>query len=120
MKKLIVIVLCSTIFACTSKVKNDLSINKMKVIVWDMSCADELYNELQARDSLLKNKPNERIKLYNKVFELNKINKEDFYANYQYYLNNPQQLKVLLDSVQAYGQRQKDKSLLAPKVSAIP
>jgi hypothetical protein len=89
-----------------------LSIDKMKVMVWDMSCADELFAQLQYKDSSLTKKPQERYKLYNQVFAIHKVSKEKFYTDYKYYQQHTDQFKVLIDSVQAYGLRARE---LGPK-----
>lgn len=77
--------------------------------MWDIACADELYNELQARDSTIKNNQQKRLQLYNTVFTTHKISKQEFYSNYNYYLNNPPQMKILMDSLQNFSTREKEK-----------
>ena len=88
-------------FSCKN---NHLSINTMKVIVWDMACADELFAQKMMKDSSVLQKK-ENIKLYEQVFLIHKISKNQFYDNYKYYQLHPDQFKILMDSVQAYGSR---------------
>lgn len=110
MKKVVVVLLSLVVFSCGKKdAQKTFSLNTMKVIMWDMACADELFNELQTRDSTIKNNQQKRLQLYNTVFATNKISKQEFYSNYNYYLNNPPQMKILMDSLQAFSIREKDK-----------
>ena len=81
-------------------------VNKMKVIVWDMEIAEQTAAErfLQRKDSLRL----ETTSLYQQVFVKYKTDKKAFYKSMSYYESHPKQLKVLLDSVSNYGNRQKN------------
>lgn len=84
-----------------------LTIQQMKPIMWDMVVADEWYKVRYSKDSaMMKAKFN--ISLYNKVFALNNITKDEYYNSLKYYETHPEQLKTLLDSVTAYGIRTKE------------
>lgn len=101
---------------------NTIPLNTMKVIVWDMACADELFNERQARDSVYLKMPQERFKLYEQIFAVHKISKEKFYNNYRYYQMHTDEFKTLMDSVQAYGLRERykpSKTILNTPISAV-
>ena len=75
--------------------------------MWDMFCAEEMYALSVAKDSTaLREKKN--LQLYQQVFASHNITREQFYSNYNYYQQHPDQFKVLLDSVQAYGSRIKE------------
>ena len=105
MKKLnFFLMLLCLLVSCTQK---NIPLNKMKVIVWDMACADELYIEKMQKDSsLIKQKEN--IRLYEQVFLVHKISKDEFYSSYKFYQEHADQYKILIDSVQAYGTRQRN------------
>jgi hypothetical protein len=95
----------SVLVAC-KQAKPGIELNKMKVIVWDMFTADEWYNEWQIKDSTaIKKKVN--IGIYKQVLQNHNITKEQFYKSYDYYLAHPAEMKVLIDSVEAYGLRKK-------------
>lgn len=120
--KSVVLFIVVIIIAVSCNNNSLIPLNNMKVIVWDMACADELINEKQARDSIHKNLPQERYKLYEQIFAAHKISREQFYKNYQYYQTHIEQYKTLLDSVQAYGTRERNKpvkTILTTPVSAV-
>jgi hypothetical protein len=114
MKK-ILYVLFLTAAACNSKKlpSNVIEQEQMKLIVWDMLCADELVMNQTGMDTskTMKEKLTEN---YAKVFSLHKISSVDFYQSYKYYQAHPLLHKVLMDSVYAYGTREKTKLDLAP------
>jgi hypothetical protein len=85
--------------------KDVLPVSKMKMVIWDMSLADNM-----ATDKYMLNKDSQRIMatgLYQKVFSLHKINKATFYKSFAYYEAHPTALQTLFDSVNAYGMREK-------------
>ena len=82
----------------------------MKAIMWDMVCADELYAESATKDSTLKIKK-DNFRLYQQVFAIHKISKNTFYSSYRYYQSHPDEYKILMDSLQAYGTLQKNKPI---------
>lgn len=109
------------LFACKNFItSNPKPINEMKVIMWDMYCADELFTEKQIKDSSLYKKPRERFKLYDQVFAIHKISRENFYSNYQYYVEHTDQFKILMDSIQAYGLLQRNKPIMNKLQSMVP
>ena len=73
------LVIIIVVAACKDgSASNTIPLNTMKVIVWDMACADELFNERQARDSVYLKMPQERFKMYEQIFAVHKISKEKF------------------------------------------
>jgi len=111
MKRLTTIIFFLLLTSCTSgdKIPKDvLPVNKMKTVIWDMSLADNM-----ASEKYLIKKDSQRIMvtgLYQKIFNLHKIDKNSFYKSYAYYEAHPLVLKELFDSVNAYGMRQKAKA----------
>jgi hypothetical protein len=74
---LLIIVLA---IACKNKYFNKaIPLNTMKLIVWDMACADEFILEKQANDTNFKKTRIDtlRTNMYQKVFAIHKISKED-------------------------------------------
>jgi hypothetical protein len=94
--------------ACKSpnKMPDDvISINKMKLIVWDMIRAGAFSeNKFGKYPDTLKMKT---IEMFQQVFAIYGITKDEFYRSYRYYEEHPDKNKVLMDSVSAYGTRQR-------------
>lgn len=88
--------------------KNIILVDSMKVIMWDMLRAEELYQRIILKDSTAK-KRKENIRLYETVFLLHKISKGKFDTSYKYYASNPVIFKVLIDSLDAFATRERSK-----------
>jgi hypothetical protein len=82
--------------------KSILPENKMKEVMWDMIRADQYVSGYLAKDSS-KNKKAESVKLYEEIFHIHGITKEQFKKSLDYYSSQPDRLKPLLDSL---GRRQ--------------
>jgi hypothetical protein len=110
MKKYSSLFLFVVIFSCKSKNSAILVPDTMKVVIWDMMKADELYSRLTAKDSIstTEKKKQLNIRLYEEVFSIHHITRGSFDSSYFYYSSHPVLLKALLDSVDAYGTRQKN------------
>ena len=107
--KFIALIVVVALFCCKSKPNSSkvLQVNDMKTILWDISNADEWFNQIPITDSLHKTR-RQNIQLYEQVFALHSITKTQFYNSYQYYQTRPDKMKILLDSVSAYGERVKN------------
>lgn len=103
-----IIMACLVTLACKSKPKADetLAINDMKTILWDMENADAWFNQIPLNDSIHRTRQM-NIQLYEQVFASYNITKKQFYNSYQYYQARPDKMKILMDSVVAYGERVK-------------
>jgi hypothetical protein len=88
-----------------------LDINEMKVIVWDMLKADELYTVQQAKDSTLRIQKKNLV-YYEKIFAYHKISRSSFYKSFEYYEAHPPQMKELLDSLDQYATRERNRSFM--------
>ena len=99
------------VFSCAGKSKKMdlLPFDTLKVVVWDMLNAEEFNNVLITKDSTLKNSRN-NLKLYQQVFFIHHVSKEQFYYSYEFYEQHPDRFKLLMDSVSAYAPRQRFKS----------
>lgn len=75
--------------------------------MWDVINADEWMKAASIKDSTVIAKK-QNIALYNKIFALHKITKQQFYDSYNYYQTHPNEMKMLLDSVAAYGIKKRD------------
>lgn len=106
--RLLLLSLLLTAVACrhTSSPAKVLSEEQMKVIVWDMLCADELAFQNKVADSTLVLKK-ESFRLYDQVFAIHHVTREQFYSSYRYYQENPAKYKTLMQAVMKYGDQKK-------------
>jgi hypothetical protein len=98
-----------------------LSQEKMEGVLWDMIQADQystLYlakdSALMAKDSARTNTKMETLRLYEQVFRLHQVSREEFRKSYQYYLDHPALNQVLFDSLTAKGVRLRTESYSRP------
>ncbi len=117
MRGILMILIVVGLFACKSKPinKNILPINTMKLVMWDILKADEWYTQTAIRDTLHK-RLDENFQIYEQVYKIHHITKQQFYSSYKFYETHPDQFKTLIDSVIAVGDRDKviEKSGPAP------
>ncbi len=98
--------------ACKGNSKEQLlDINQMKVIVWDMLKADELYTVQQVKDSTFR-KQKKNLEYYENIFAYHKINRATFYNAFAYYEAHPLQMRALLDSIDQYATRERNRSFM--------
>lgn len=88
-----------------------LDINEMKLIVWDMLKADELYTMQQVKDSSLRIQK-KNLEYYEKIFAYHKISRSTFYKSFTYYEAHPLEMKELLDSIDQYATRERNRSFM--------
>jgi Domain of unknown function (DUF4296) len=100
MKHLFLIIIAIVFFSCSdSKLpRGILSQEKMEVLLWEQMKADAFTKEYISKDSS-KSLVEENLKLQQKLFAKYKIDKEEFYKSYQYYLNHDALMKDILDSI---------------------
>jgi len=78
---------------------NVLPQKEMQVVVWDMMRVDQFLTDyVLPKDSSL-NRRTESIKLYQQVFTIHKISKEEFQRSFSFYRSHPALLKVIMDSL---------------------
>lgn len=100
--------LCCVLAACSAKKQEKpIPLNEMKVIVWDMIKAGEWFHTVSAKDSTAK-KRNVELKMYSQVLTIHKLTRDQFYNSYKYYEAHPTQFKELVDSIDAYANREKN------------
>ncbi|HVM88209.1 MAG TPA: DUF4296 domain-containing protein [Puia sp.] len=107
-KSLFILVLTGCFLsACVHKdslPKGIISKNEMQKILWDMIQADQFSKQFLSKDST-KNINLETMKLYDEVFQVYHISKDDFKKSYQFYISRPDIFKVVLDSISAQASR---------------
>ena len=103
------IVIGLLVSSCQSKYeKSILPVDSMKLVMWDMMKADELFLRLIVKDSTAK-KRKENIRLYEEVFAIHRITKGKFDSSYKYYEAHPVQFKILIDSLETFSMRERDR-----------
>ena len=63
--------------------------------------ADQYSKQFIIKDSAKKNVSIETMKLYDEVFHIHHITKDEFQKSYQFYIGRPDILKVVFDSLTA-------------------
>jgi hypothetical protein len=91
-----------------------LTVNEMKVVMWDIIQVDEFAAVYLRKDSLL-NIPKESAVMYEKVFALHKVSGKQFFDSFDFYKKHPEHFRVLVDSLAVYGNRTRDSSVYKPK-----
>jgi hypothetical protein len=95
--------------ACTNKDKvpsDVLPKEKMGKVMFDMIQADRFSSQFLSKDSS-KDIRMETFKLYEEVFTLHKITREEFIHSYKFYLSRPDLNKVLFDSLTTWADRRR-------------
>ena len=117
-RKIVVLAFVLLGVSCAKKHDAILPINDMKAVMWDMLNADSWFSDMSMRDSVMR-ASKKNLEFYNEVFVQHDITKDQFYKSYKYYEINPKKMKVLMDSVEAYGTRAKLKLDAKPPKAAI-
>ncbi|MES2892439.1 MAG: DUF4296 domain-containing protein [Bacteroidota bacterium] len=87
-----------------------MSKDKMQVVMWDLLEANS-YTQRYIKLDTVKNAALENLKMQQQIFQLHKVSKDDFYKSYDYYSTQPDQMRILLDSIVAIGERNKIKMI---------
>lgn len=91
-----------------------LSREKMENVLWDMIQADQYSALYLAKDSAHINTKMENLRLYEQVFRLHQVSREEFRKSYQYYLDHPSLNQILFDSLISRGNRLRTESYSRP------
>ncbi len=104
------------LIACSSSPvpKGIIRPNQMQKVLFDLIKADEFLTNFAVKDSTI-NLKTRRISLYEQVFTIHHISKDDFYKSYRYYQQHPDKNKVLFDSLYAVVNRKKIEEI-KPKI----
>jgi hypothetical protein len=97
--------------ACTNndRIPDDIiGKEKMERILWDMIQADRFSTQFLAKDSAKLDVKKETFILYDQVFQVNKVTKDQFIKSYKYYLSRPDITKVIFDSLATRANRRKE------------
>ncbi len=111
----IIVVLFAVVLlaACTEKnrVPSDiLSKEKMGDIIWDMVQAEQYSAIYVSKDTPKINLRTEDLRLYQKVFQMHQVSKDEFSKSLQYYEDRPELLRTVFDSLLSKGNRLRTES----------
>ena len=87
-----------------------LPLDTMKVVMLDFFAADEWHNVVIVNDTAARKMRN-NFKMYQQVLDIHKINKGQFDSSLNYYIEHPDKMKVLIDTINSYVGKQKEKTL---------
>lgn len=98
--------------ACVNKNKvpgDILSQEKMKLVLFDLARSDQFIADFASKDSTL-NKKQESLRLYEEVFALHQIKREDFKKSLDFYRMHPDLLRVVMDSLNTMARRKEQEA----------
>jgi hypothetical protein len=101
---------------CTNQYKipgDILPKNKMEKVLWDMILADRYSTLILAKDST-KDIKHESFILYEQVFSVHKITRDEFIKSFKYYLDRPDISQVMLDSLATKANRRREEMYRTP------
>jgi len=96
----------------TSSDSDVLAEDRMARVMWDMIQVDELATLHLAKDTS-KTEKKERVQLYQKVFQLHKTSVKQFSKSFAYYTSHPDIMKLLIDTLEARGVKERKISYAA-------
>jgi len=104
----IFIILCIFIFSCQVKEqpKNLVPFDKMKIVLYQLMKADEYYTRSVSADTAMQLEK-KNIQYYKQIFELNKVDRNDFFETLTYLQKRPIEFKELMDSTYELSKREK-------------
>lgn len=99
-------------YGCANRQKVPAGIiprDQMQTILWDMIQADQFALQFLVKDSV-KNKHirEETFKLYEEVFQVHHISRDDFLKSYRFYLSRPDMMRTMLDTLNSRAQHNRD------------
>ena len=105
---------CCGLLSCGGG-KHELSEEQMEKLMWDLSRAEAFHTYYLVRDSA-RNADSAAMAVYAKILAFHKVSADDFFYTLDIYRNDPKRYRVLMDSVNAYGSKQRE-MLFAPETT---
>jgi len=104
---------------CTDKDRTPSGIiprENMEKILWDMVQADQYATAYLLKDSARIDVKMETLKLYEQVFRLHNVSRDQFRKSFQYYLGRPDLTRPLFDSLLTRGNQLRQERYKNPPV----
>ncbi|HOZ70756.1 MAG TPA: DUF4296 domain-containing protein [Chitinophagaceae bacterium] len=124
MRKCLLLFIIFFAVACNSKTDAPaklLSRDKMEDILWDLMRADLFINNYMLIKDTALDKKKQGIELYSQILKLHKVSQEQFRESFIYYRSQPEELKVLMDSLSHHSDSaQLQKSAKTPTADSLP
>ncbi len=110
------IIFPALLLSCGNKNRGKvLGTEKMQQVMWDVLLADA-YTQRELKKDSSKKELVQNASLQEKIFELNKVSREDFYTSYAYYNDHPDLMRTILDSIGVKADRDRN-ALLTERYS---
>lgn len=101
---------------------------KMEAVMWDVIQSEQYSASYLAKDSAHLDLKLENLRLYDEVFRLHQVSREEFRKSYLYYMGRADLSQILFDSLLAKGNRLRTESYsrtyrpvtIAPGQAALP
>jgi hypothetical protein len=87
--------------------KDIIARDNMEKILWDIIRADQFSLQYMGKDTAKKIVKNETMKLYEEIFRIHHVSKDQFKKSFQYYADHPETTKIMFDTLSAYATRQR-------------
>lgn len=100
----VIFLVAAILAACSGKNKipdGILPQQKMESILWDMISADEFVSGYVMPKNPSLDRKQESLRLYDKIFHIYKVDKEEFWKSLSFYQSHPSLLMNVLDSINA-------------------
>jgi len=124
MRKCLLLLMIIFGVACNSKPdapEKLLSRDKMEDILWDLMRADLFINNYMVIKDTALDKKQQGIELYSQILKLHKVSQEQFRESFQYYRSQPEELKVMMDSLSHHNDTTPlQKSIKTPVPDSFP
>jgi hypothetical protein len=91
---------------------------EMEKILWDMMLADQYSANYLVKDSARVNVKMETLKLYEEVFRLHKVSREEFRKSFQFYQGRPDITRTMFDSLLTKGNRARMENYTRPPATS--
>jgi hypothetical protein len=96
-----------------------ISKEKMEAVLWDIVQAERFTATYLTKDSS-KNIQLENFKLYDQIFSIHQVKKDEFIKSYEFYLSRPDIARVLFDSLAARANRVREDMYKTPIQTNVP
>jgi hypothetical protein len=111
------------IAGCTDKDKVPSGIlpkEEMGNILWDMIQADQFSSIYMIKDTPRINLKTEDLRLYQQVFRMHQVSRDEFRKSLQYYEDRPELIRTVFDTLLSRGNRLRTEIYSRPAVNPQP